>query len=94
MFSRVGAAPTCSGNAGNDTFVFLNGYGDGDTIVDFAGNGGSTGDSLHFIGYGAGATFTKNDPTHWQVNFNGGTSHEIITFLNGAPIDASDVLFL
>ena len=49
--------------------------------------------SLRFVGYGQGATFTQNDATHWQVNFNGGTSHEVITFLNGATIDASDVLF-
>jgi hypothetical protein len=25
-----------------------------------------TGDSLQFVGYGMGATFTKNDATHWQ----------------------------
>jgi len=42
----------------------------------------------------AGATFTQNDSTHWQVNFNGGASHEIITFSNAASIHASDVLFL
>jgi hypothetical protein len=70
------------------------GQGDGDTIVDFAGNGAVAGDSLQFIGYGAGATFPQNDTTHWQVNFNGGASHEIITFLNGAAIDASDYFFV
>jgi hypothetical protein len=41
-----------------------------------------------------GATFTQNDATHWQVNYNGGTSHEVITFLNGASIHASDVFFM
>ena len=30
---------------------------------------------------------------HWQVNYNGGASHEVITFQNGASIDASDFLF-
>ncbi len=51
------------------------------------------GDTLKFSGYGAGATLSRNDATHWQVDFNGGASHEVITFLNGASIDASDVLF-
>ena len=27
---------------------------------------------------GAGATFTNIDATHWQMNFNGGASHEIV----------------
>src|SRR5262245_37745372 len=86
-------ADQLTGNTGNDTFVFHMGQAAGDIIVDFAGNGASAGDSLQFVGYGAGATFTQNDATHWQVNFNGGASHEVITFLNGASIDPTDVLF-
>jgi Ca2+-binding RTX toxin-like protein len=88
-----GNADTLTGGAGNDAFVFIIGQGNGDTIVDFAGNGAAAGDALHFIGYGAGATFTNVDLTHWQVNFNGGASREVITFLNGAAIDPTDVLF-
>jgi Ca2+-binding RTX toxin-like protein len=88
-----GNADTLTGGAGNDAFVFIIGQGNGDTIVDFAGNGTAAGDALHFIGYGAGATFTNVDLTHWQVNFNGGASREVITFLNGAAIDPTDVLF-
>ena len=38
------------GNAGNDTFVFNMGQGNGDTVVDFAGNGAAAGDSLQFVG--------------------------------------------
>jgi hypothetical protein len=34
--------------------------------------------------YGPGATFT--DAAHWQINYNGGTAHEIITFSNAASI--------
>ena len=82
------------GNAGNDTFVFNIGQGNGDTVVDFAGNGAAAGDSLQFVGYGAGATFTNIDATHWQVNYNGGASHEIITFMNGASIDPTDFVFM
>ena len=82
-----------TGGAGNDTFAFYAGQGNGDIVVDFAGNGAATGDSLQFVGYGTGATFTQNDTTHWQVNYNG-SSHEIITFSNGAVIHTSDVLFM
>jgi trimeric autotransporter adhesin len=88
-----GGTDTLTGNAGNDTFVFVIGQGGGDTVVDFTGNGAAVGDSLQFIGYGAGATFTNIDPTHWQVNYNAGASHEIITLMNGASVHPSDVLF-
>jgi Ca2+-binding RTX toxin-like protein len=88
-----GGADILTGNAGNDTFVFQAGQANGDTIVDFAGNGAAAGDSLRFVGYGAGATFTHIDATHWQVNYNGGASHDVITFSNGAAIDANEFLF-
>ena len=49
---------------------------------------------LQFVSYGAGATFTNVDATHWQVNYNGGASHDVITFSNSPAIDpAHDVLF-
>jgi Ca2+-binding RTX toxin-like protein len=88
-----GNADVLTGNAGNDIFVFNVGQANGDTVVDFAGAGTMVGDSLRFVGYGAGASFTNIDATHWQVNYNSGTLHEIIAFMNGAPIDASDVVF-
>jgi len=88
------AADLLTGNAGDDAFVFHVGEAGGDTVVDFAGNGVAAGDSLQFVGYGAGATFTNIDATHWQVNYNSGGSHEVITFLNGAPIDAADFAFV
>jgi serralysin len=88
-----GGADTLTGLGGNDTFVFNIGQATGDTVVDFVGNGVLDGDALRFVGYGAGATFTQNDATHWQVNYNGGTSHEVITFMNGASIHASDYVF-
>jgi hypothetical protein len=34
------------------------------------------------------------DATHWQVNYNGGTAHDVITFMNGAAIDATDFMFV
>jgi Ca2+-binding RTX toxin-like protein len=81
------------GNGGNDTFVFKIGEAAGDTVVDFVGNNAAAGDSLQFVGYGPGATFTNIDATHWQVNYSGGALHEIITFMNGAAIDPTDFLF-
>jgi Ca2+-binding RTX toxin-like protein len=87
-------ADTLMGNAGNDTFKFQMGQGNGDTVVDFAGNGAAAGDSLLFSGYGVGATFTNINATQWQVNYNGGSSHDIITFSNGASIDATDFSFI
>jgi Ca2+-binding RTX toxin-like protein len=89
-----GGADQLTGNAGNDTFVFNVGQGNGDTVVDFAGNGAAAGDSLQFVGYGVGATFTNIDATHWQVNYAGGASHDIITFMNGAAIDPTDFAFM
>jgi len=83
-----------TGNAGNDSFVFNVGQGNGDTVVDFAGNGAAAGDVLLFVGYGVGATFTNIDATHWQVNYAGGASHDVITFSNAAAIDATDFAFI
>ena len=87
-----GGADVLTGSAGNDTFVFNVGQGNGDTIVDFTGNGVAAGDLLRFVGYGAGASFTNVDATHWQVNHNAGTAYDVIT-MNAAAIDAADFMF-
>jgi Ca2+-binding RTX toxin-like protein len=89
-----GAADMLTGGAGNDVFVFAPGEADGDTVTDFAGNGAAAGDALVFSGYGAGATFTNIDATHWQVNYNAGANHDVITFSNAAAIDPTDFLFV
>jgi Ca2+-binding RTX toxin-like protein len=102
LFGNAGAnildggagADFLTGNGGNDTFKFSVGQANGDTVNDFEGKGAASGDSLQFVGYGAGATFTNIDTTQWQVNYNGGSAHEIITFANGAAIDSSDYLFV
>jgi Ca2+-binding RTX toxin-like protein len=88
------SADLLQGNAGNDTFMFNVGQADGDAVIDFDGLGTAAGDSLEFVGYGAGATFTNIDAAHWQVNYNSGAAHEIIAFMNGATIDQSDVVFV
>jgi len=63
------------------------------TATPSAGNGAAAGDQLSFFGYGPGATFTNVDATHWQVSYAGGAAHELITFMNGAAVDHTDVLF-
>jgi len=90
---RAGA-DTLEGGNGNDTFMFNAGQANGDIVVDFAGNGAGAGDFLLFVGYGAGATFTNIDATHWQVNYNGGLSHDIITFADAASVHLSDYAFV
>jgi Ca2+-binding RTX toxin-like protein len=87
-------ADVLTGGAGNDTFVFQVGQAGGDIVVDFNGNGSAAGDSLQFVGYGSDAALTRNDATHWQITYGGGSSQEVITFMNGASIDTSDVLFV
>jgi microcystin-dependent protein len=89
-----GGADTMTGGAGNDVFMFNVGQANGDTITDFDGQGPAAGDVLQFFGYGAGATFTQNDATHWQINYDGGASHEVIAFSNGASVHAIDYIFL
>ena len=93
MLNGGAGIDTLMGGTGNDIFVFNMGQASGDMVVDFAGNDAATGDLLQFVGYGLGATFTNIDAIHWQVNYNGGSVHEIITFSNAAAIDTSDILF-
>ena len=93
LLNGGGGGDFLTAGGGNDFFVFNVGEADGDIVADFAGNGASAGDFLLFVGYGMGATFTNIDPMHWQVTYDGGSSHDIITFSNGAPIDPTDFAF-
>jgi type VI protein secretion system component Hcp len=84
---------TLIGGSDNDTFVFVAGQADGDIVIDFDDGGPFAGaDTLTFVGYGAGATLTRNDATHWQID--GGGFHEVITFQNSPSIQSFDVLFV
>ncbi|HSW11803.1 MAG TPA: calcium-binding protein [Solimonas sp.] len=91
-----GGVDSLTGNLGNDTFIFNAGQGNGDTIVDFTGNGAAAGDSLRFIGYGTvaqGATLVQLNATQWQVNSFDNAIQEVINFSNSAAIHASDFVF-
>jgi Ca2+-binding RTX toxin-like protein len=97
VLDGAGGGDSVTGGGGNDTFVFKRGQVSGDAVVDFSGNGAAAGDQLQFFGYGSatdGATFTQIDATHWSINSADGTAHDVLTIANGAPVHASDVLFV
>ena len=88
-----GGADTLAGGAARDRFVFMAGEADGDTVLDFNGQGALAGDDILFQGFGAGATFVQTSATTWNITYNGGASIETLTFSNGALIHASDYTF-
>jgi Ca2+-binding RTX toxin-like protein len=91
-------ADVLTGGAGNDTFVFNVGQANGDTVVDFIGNGAAAGDALQFVGFGTaaqGASFTQIGATNqWQIHSGLDGHNEIVTFSNAAAIHPSDFLFV
>jgi Ca2+-binding RTX toxin-like protein len=83
-------ADTLTGGGGVDNFVFRAGQANGDRIIDFNGLGAATGDSLIFVGYGTiadGATFRQQSATTWEIASADGTIRDVITFVNGAPVE-------
>ena len=86
------------GGADNDTFVFASGEANGDTVLDFTGNGAAAGDGFQFTGFGTaaqGATFTQVGATNnWQIHSGLDAHNEIITLDNGASVHASDYVFV
>src|SRR5262245_13685068 len=91
-------ADVLTGGAGNDTFVFHVGEANGDTVVDFIGNGAAAGDALQFAGFGTaaqGASFTQIGASNqWQIHSGLDGHNEIVTFSNAAVIHPSDFLFV
>ena len=77
--------------------MFNVGQANGDTIVDFAGNGGGAGNSLTFVGFGTaaqGATLTQIGASNqWLIHSGIGGADETITLLNGAPSMRATCLF-
>ena len=79
-----GGADVLTGNGGIDTFIFNMGETNGDTVMDFDGLGAGSGDQLMFVGFGAGASLQQINAKVWQIDYNGGASHEQFTLANGA----------
>lgn len=82
------------GGGGNDTFVFQAGQTHGDVIYDFEGNGAGAGDTLKFVGFGAGATLQQYSATEWYVASANGSILEVITLVGAPTLDPSDYVFV
>ena len=81
-----------TGSSGNDSFVFSKGEADGDSITDFYGYGAAVGDTVRFVGYGAGSTLTATGMANvWQITDGVDQQVEFIT-VSGA-IYPTDILF-
>ena len=89
-----GAADALTGNAGNDTFVFNIGQADGTP----SSTSPATAWRRKIRSASSATARARPSPTSTppicRLNFNGGASHEVIAFMNGAPIDASDFNFI
>jgi Ca2+-binding RTX toxin-like protein len=81
-----GGSDMLTGGAGNDAFIFEKGQAQGDFVMDFS--------SGAFVGYGVAAVFHQLDSTRWEVQYDGGASHEIINFMNSPTIHPSDFYFV
>jgi hypothetical protein len=82
-------ADNLSGGSGNDVFVFRKGQANGDTILDFVGNGSGAGDSIRLEGYAAGTTFARvGSSDTWKINDHGYI--EYITIDGHAPVHSTD----
>ena len=92
----VGGANALFGGAGNDTFVFSSGNANGDTVIDFDGQGAAPGDQFVFTGFGTvGATFTQIGASNqWQLHSGLDFHNETITLANGAAVQAGDFVFV
>ena len=79
---------------GKDRFVFIVNEANGDTIMDFDGNGAAAGDSILFLGYGDGATFHQlGSSNQWEIASADRAVVEVITLANSASVHTSDVFF-
>jgi Ca2+-binding RTX toxin-like protein len=84
-------ADILKGNSGEDVFVFQKGEANGDTIIDFWGQGASIEDSIVLQGYGAGTTLTRvgsGSSLTYRINDNGYI--EVITVHATGQIHTTD----
>jgi VCBS repeat-containing protein len=82
------------GGAGDDTYILRKGEVQGDTILDYFGQGASVADSIVLVGYGAGTTFARiggGSSTTYQINDNGYI--ETFTIVATGQVHQTDVTF-
>ena len=82
-----------TGGAGNDAFIFEKGQAQGDFVMDFTPSA-ATGDLVHSSAMAVAAVFHQLDSTRWEVQYDGGASHEVINFMNSPTIHPSDFYFI
>jgi VCBS repeat-containing protein len=86
-----------AGGGGNDTFVFAAGEADGDWVDNVTNIFAGALETFRFVGFGTaadGATFTQiGDTNQWQIHSGLDGHNEVITFLNGARVYASNYVF-
>ena len=85
-------ADEMSGGAGVDVFVLTLGEIEGDSILDFVGNGASLGDSLLFQGFGDDASLTHIGDL-WTVLYEGGAESETFQIAGVSALATGDYLF-
>ncbi|HEY5710944.1 MAG TPA: cadherin domain-containing protein [Allosphingosinicella sp.] len=88
-------ADVLRGNGGDDTYIFVKGEADGDTILDYFGEGASVADSIILQGYAAGTTFTRiggGSSTLYEINDHGFIEH--INIIATGQVHPTDVTFL
>lgn len=91
-FDGGAEADVMYGYDGHDAFILRLGDGNGDVVMDFAGNGDAVGDSLLFFGLGTAETsVTQINATLWQATGSQGSLQ--FTLANGAALYASDYSF-
>jgi hypothetical protein len=88
-------ADMMAGGLGDDTYILRKGEVEGDVILDYFGQGATTGDSIVLQGYGVGTTFERiggGSSTTYQINDNGFI--ETFTILATGQVHQSDVTFI
>ena len=95
-YGQAGGGDSFTAAAGHSTtFVFQPGQlaGDSFTGLHTVAGGGALHDAIDFVGYGAGATLTQVDATHWQVSATGDAT-ETFTVTDGADLADGDYAFV
>jgi Ca2+-binding RTX toxin-like protein len=88
-------ADRLTGGGGYDVFVFRPGEAAGDVVLDFAGNGAAAGDSLKFMGFGAGAYLSHvAGQDFWSIFYDGGNLAETIELVGVTSLAANDYSFV
>jgi Ca2+-binding RTX toxin-like protein len=84
------------GGGGNDAFTFLVLYAEGDTVLDFHGNGAAAGDRIRIGGYGPdefGGVLVPLGGYEYEIHVTAGLSTGLVEHVTiiGDPVHLSDI---